>query len=536
MNPELVDHFRQRAARETAWELKRHPDHIRYPLLAFYCLPREAQVIDGLVDLLIQVVHQISARAERKVVKELISDFVKVNGKTNILFRIAEAVHDEPDGVVRNVVFPVADQETIANLVKEFRSDGAAYKLRVHTKMRTSYSSHYRKMLPHILHGLEFRSNNIAHRPILDAIDVIKAHRGNRRQYFTTDEVPIDGVVPNKWHEVVVEVTPDGTERVNRINYEICVLQAVRERLRCKEIWIDGAGRYRNPDHDLPRDFDDKRSEYYGNLKLTSDPQAFVASLRDQMTTALASLNAHMPHNPKVRITQRAGKHRISITPFDALPDPPNLDKLKAELGRRWPATSLLDILKETDLRIGFTEAFSTSGNREITDAGEVQRRLLLALYGLGTNAGLKRIASGRHGVSYKELLHIRRRYIDKASMRDAIRRVVNAIMAVRAAEIWGEGTTTCASDSTKFGAWDQNLMTEWHARYGGRGVMIYWHVDKQSTCIYSQLKRCSSSEVAAMIEGVLRHNTHMDVEHQYVDSHGQSEVAFAFCHLLGFS
>jgi TnpA family transposase len=65
---------------------------------------------------------------------------------------------------------------------------------------------------------------------------------------------------------------------------------------------------------------------------------------------------------------------------------------------------------------------------------------------------------------------------------------------------------------------------------------MIYWHVDKQSSCIYSQLKRCSSSEVAAMIEGVLHHCTDMEIERQYVDSHGQSEVAFAFCHLLGFA
>ena len=64
---------------------------------------------------------------------------------------------------------------------------------------------------------------------------------------------------------------------------------------------------------------------------------------------------------------------------------------------------------------------------------------------------------------------------------------------------------------------------------------MIYWHVEKKSACIYSQLKRCSSSEVAAMIEGVLRHCTEMAVEKNYVDSHGQSEVAFAFCHLLGF-
>ena len=77
--------------------------------------------------------------------------------------------------------------------------------------------------------------------------------------------------------------------------------------------------------------------------------------------------------------------------------------------------------------------------------------------------------------------------------------------------------------------------MTEWHIRYGGRGVMIYWHVEKKSVCIYSQLKRCSSSEVAAMMEGVLRHCTEMEVEQHYVDSHGQSEIAFAFSHLLGF-
>jgi TnpA family transposase len=64
---------------------------------------------------------------------------------------------------------------------------------------------------------------------------------------------------------------------------------------------------------------------------------------------------------------------------------------------------------------------------------------------------------------------------------------------------------------------------------------MIYWHVERKSLCIHSQLKSPSSSEVAAMIEGVIRHCTEMSIDRQYVDSHGQSEVAFAFCHLLGF-
>ncbi|MCE7917420.1 MAG: Tn3 family transposase, partial [Nitrosomonas sp. PRO5] len=100
---------------------------------------------------------------------------------------------------------------------------------------------------------------------------------------------------------------------------------------------------------------------------------------------------------------------------------------------------------------------------------------------------------------------------------------------------IWGSGTTTCASDSKHFGAWDQNLTTQWHVRYGGRGVMIYWHVERNSLCIHSQLKSPSSSEVASMIEGVIHHCTEMEVDRHYVDSHGQSTIAFAFCRLLGF-
>jgi hypothetical protein len=33
----------------------------------------------------------------------------------------------------------------------------------------------------------------------------------------------------------------------------------LRERLHCKEIWMVGANRYRNPDEDLPTDFEAQR-------------------------------------------------------------------------------------------------------------------------------------------------------------------------------------------------------------------------------------------------------------------------------------
>ena len=191
--------------------------------------------------------------------------------------------------------------------------------------------------------------------------------------------------------------------------------------------------------------------------------------------------------------------------------------------------TSLLDMLKETDLRLNFTDVLRSPTAYETLDRAILRPRLLLCLHGIGTNAGLQRMNAAQHGATYKDLVYVRRCYITADQLRQAIATVTNGTLVARNPAIWGEGTTACASHSKHFGAWDQNLTTQWHVRYGGRGIMIYWHVERKSLCIHSQLKSPSSSEVAAMIEGVIRHCTEMSIDRQYVDSHGQSEVAFAF-------
>ena len=94
--------YRRRAATENPWELRRHPEAIRLPLLVFYCMPREAEIIDGLIELLIQITHRITVRARRwqRVMlycPEILSDFQHVRGKAGILFRVAAAALKDPD-------------------------------------------------------------------------------------------------------------------------------------------------------------------------------------------------------------------------------------------------------------------------------------------------------------------------------------------------------------------------------------------------------------------------------------------------------
>lgn len=78
-----------------------------------------------------------------------------------------------------------------------------------------------------------------------------------------------------------------------------------RDKLRCKEIWVSGANRYRNPDEDLPVDFEERREENYKALKQPLDAESFIAALKQEMIQWLEKLNEGMPKNSKVRITDK---------------------------------------------------------------------------------------------------------------------------------------------------------------------------------------------------------------------------------------
>jgi TnpA family transposase len=533
--PKQLQSYRRRVNSETLHELQRHPQAMRHTLLAAFCWLRRQEIIDNLLELLSGITHRIRAKAERKAEKVLLNDLRKVNGKTNLLFQLAEAAVDQPEGIIQDVLFPVVGEQTLKDLVAEYKATGTAYQRKIHLTVRASYGHHYRPMVAPILKALDFHSNNTTHQPVIEAIQFIRRHAESKQKYYpVTSQVPVEGVVPKGWRELVVQKNEAGEEVINCVNYELAVLETLRDKLRCKEIWVVGADRYRNPDHDLPTDWVERREVYYQMMSQPNDVEAFITSLKQKMVAGLTRLDKNMPNNAYVKIKAKGGGW-ISLTPLEAAEDPPNLVKLKAELQRRWPMTSLLEVLKETALRIGFTSQFKSLTEYSILEPDVLQKRLLLCLYGMGTNAGIKRISASDHGEKYDDLLYVRQRFISREALRNAIGDVCNAIFAIRQPHIWGETTTTCASDSTKFPAWDQNYLTQWHVRYGGRGVSIYWHVEKHAACIYSQLKSCSSSEVASMINGVLRHCTDMNIEKNYVDTHGQSEIGFAFCHLLNF-
>ncbi len=245
--PRLVERLRRRVAAESPSHIRQHPQAIRMTLLAALVFQRSQEVTDALVTLLIQIVHRIGKRAERRVEAAYLNDLRRVAGKTRLLYRMAGASLDHPDEPVREVIFPVVSEQTLRKLVAEYKAQGGAYRQQVQEVMRSSYWHHYRQILPALLEVLEFHSNNSAYQPLIQALSVVREYASSRLVWYPAEvSPPLEGVVPATWEDIVTEQDSAGETRVNRLTYELSVLQTLRERVRSKEIWVAGAAQFRN--------------------------------------------------------------------------------------------------------------------------------------------------------------------------------------------------------------------------------------------------------------------------------------------------
>jgi hypothetical protein len=74
-------------------------------------------------------------------------------------------------------------EQTLRELVHEYKTKGPVYRTTVATTLRASYTNHYRRGLIQLLGVLEFHSSNTTHRPVIEATRDRPGTRGLRRHH-----------------------------------------------------------------------------------------------------------------------------------------------------------------------------------------------------------------------------------------------------------------------------------------------------------------------------------------------------------------
>lgn len=503
-----------------------------YGLLACFCKYKGAKILDNFVEILVKKLKKLAQHGKVKINEELWEYYTRED-KEELLDSLVDISLAHPDGIIKEKIYPeVGGKEKLEQSKLSRQSFKRERRASEYKYLRSLYVHGYRKDIFLILGKLRLRANS--GNQILEAINFILKYQNDnahKEEYYPA----ACGVITKGLISALdLKVMRNSEGRINRLYYEIAILGLLKKELRCKNIWAQSAFKYCDPERDLPAASKKSTSLYCGMLNISEDPQQEVLTLKRNMLKALQEFNTGIVNDPDVRIGTKAKKPHIYLTPYVAQDPPVNIELLKDEVACLWPETGLLDILKETDLRVGLTSELIEIGGKATLDDKLLQRRLLLSLFAIATNTEFSKVCSGISSITGDDLRYVKKRFITPESLKYIIRKLVNSTIAIRDKQVWGEIVNSFASDSTKFAVWSENLMSEYHIRYQGYGIMAYWHVDKKALCISSQIIKCGASEIAAMLAGIIHHATNAKVDKHSTDTHGQSLVAFAFAYLLG--
>ena len=111
-----------------------------------------------------------------------------------------------------------------------------------------------------------------------------------------------------------------------------------------------------------------------------------------------------------------------------------------------------------------------------------------------------------------------------------------DAIHAQPFTKVWGDGGTS-SSDGQFFRAGGHGeARADHNAKYGSEpGVKFYTHVSDRYAPFHSKVIAANASEAAHVLDGLMHHESSLDVREHYTDTAGAIDHVFGLCHLLGF-
>jgi TnpA family transposase len=222
----------------------------------------------------------------------------------------------------------------------------------------------------------------------------------------------------------------------------------------------------------------------------------------------------------------------LKIVPLEAH-EPDEALLLNRQVYGMLPRIKITDLLVEIDEWTGFTRHFT-----HLKSGGTAKDRelLLAAILADGINLGVARMAEACPGVSAATLSRTAAWHLREETYVKALAEIINHHHEIEFAGHWGDGTTS-SSDGQRFATGGMGDAHGQHnARYGSDpGVTFYTHISDQYGPFYSKLINATVRDATHVLDGLLYHESELEIEEHYTDTAGFTDHVFALCHLLGF-
>lgn len=524
-----IQHFAAEAKALDAAELKEIGQHKRITLLLCLIYSAQVQARDNLVSMFLKRMRTIHNKAKEELERRRQKHLETTEKLVGVLTNVLQVFVDEPP-----------DTEVIAQVQNVFTPAGGAQQLLNECEAVNAYSGNnylpliwrfyksHRSVFFRLISALKFSSTS-QDETLIKALDflLLNAHRRGEWLPATVDL----SFASFQWQRLILGRIEQPTRMIRR-HFEVGVFSYLAAELRSGDVCVLGSADYADYREQLLSwsECEPLVLEYCQTLGFSDTASGFVEQLKSWLIDTARSVDVGYPDNRTVVINElgepvlkRPKSNEVSLS----------VKALEAAIAERMPERNLIDILRNVDYWTNFTRHFGplSGSDPKLERATE---RYLLTTFTYGCNLGPTQAARHMRGiVTPRELSFVNRRHVSVEKLNAALIDVINRYNVLSLPKLWGDGTSA-AADGTKYDLYEQNLLSEYHIRYGGYGGIAYHHVADSYVALFSHFIPCGTWEAVYIIDGLLKNQSDIQPEKIHADTQGQSTPVFALSYLLG--
>nr|WP_295745286.1 Tn3 family transposase [uncultured Acidocella sp.] len=521
----VLDRLANDGMRMTSQHLAELAPARRHAVLAATVTRLETKLIDAVLFMFEKLIGSFARKAERNAEEKTLKSAADLRLHLKTLAGACTAIIAARDAG-QDPIAAIEQHLPWTRFVKSVNEASALTTIET-TDNRTEWLSKHatiRKFAPALLETLSFRGTESA-AGLLRAIATMReTWRLGKRNLPVS--VPT-GFIRRSWRPFVFQ-----HGAIDRRAYEICALWELRDRLRAGDIWVEGSRQYQALEATLIPRPSFEALQAGGPLPLAVE-EAFADYIADRRHTLRLSIDTVAPAAAAGTLPDATiidGEMKIAPPRTNV---PPEAGAAREAAYSLLPRVKITDLLLEVDAWTGFSACFTHQRSGRSADD---RNALLAAVLADGINLGLTRMAETCRGITLRQLAWVHDWHVREETYAAALSRLIEAHRALPIASLWGDGTTS-SSDGQYFQAGGQGSgIGDINARHGNEpGVAFYTHVSDQFGPFHTKVIAATASEAPHVLDGLLYHQTGLQIAEHYTDTGGATDHVFGLCHLFGF-